>query len=203
MKFFANVICLLLVFPFAAVCWLERRFRSSRDGLFIGFGQMFSLLPGLPGKYLRRAFYHFTLDSCSLRCNLSFGVLFTKRNSRIGDNVYVGNGALIGSVHLCEGAMVGSRCSLLSGSQLHDLNPDGSWGPMEPRNVRQIQVGSGAWLGEGCIVMANIGAGAMVAAGSVVSMPVVAHVMVAGNPARYVKHVFESDQAISDKQSAR
>src|SRR5512144_2870485 len=45
----------------ATTCWAEARLRSGRDEFFLLWGQAFALVPGLPGKYLRRCFYALTL----------------------------------------------------------------------------------------------------------------------------------------------
>lgn len=199
-KTIANLASLVLVLPLAWLCWFEALFRPHRVGMFNGLAECFALLPGLPGRYLRRAFYFYVLDECSLESNLSFGMIFTKRQVVVKRGVYVGLHAIIGSARLEEECLVGSRCSLLSGPQIHQLGDDGKWGPTEMERVAQITVGSGAWLGEGAITMADVGEGAMVSAGAVVSSNVPAHVMVAGNPARFVKSLVETNAAAVERE---
>ena len=51
----------------------------------------------------------------------------------------------------------------------------------------KISVGSGAWLGNGALIMADIGEGCVVGAGSVVTKNCDPFWVYAGNPARPVK----------------
>lgn len=85
--------------------------------------------------------------------------------------------------------MIGSRASILSGPDLHDVDSDGNWTAADLSKIRQIVVGHHAWIGEGAIVIADVGERAMVAAGAVVSSPVPPGVVVAGNPARFVRRI--------------
>ena len=86
-----------------------------------------------------------------------------------------------------EGCLIGSRASILSGGGLHSLGASGRWLPADMTKMVQIEIGAGAWIGEGAIIIANLGPGAMAAAGSVVAAPVPARVVVAGNPARMIR----------------
>ncbi len=151
-----------------------------------------SLVPGRIGVYLRRAFYHLTLEHCAMDCTISFGAFFSRRSARVDSGVYIGAYAIIGAVWLERDCLVGSRASLLSGGQLHAFR-NGKWGPTDFSQETQIRIGEGAWLGEGVIVMADVGPGALVAAGSVVSSAVKPHVVVAGNPARFVRTLESSE----------
>ena len=189
LKAAVNGVALLLVTPFALTCWLEARAGLGHEGVFAFWSHVFSLLPGPPGMALRRAYYRLTLDRCSAHCFIGFGALFSHRQAVVEDGVYVGPYALIGSARLRKGCLIGSRASLLSGGELHELDADGQWTPFDPSRLRQIEIGEQAWMGEGCIVMADIGGGSAIAAGTVVSTPVPAGVAVAGNPARFVRRL--------------
>ena len=96
--------------------------------------------------------------------------------------------------HLGEGCLIGSRVSLLSGTEQHALDEQGRWGPCDQTRLKQIKIGDYAWIGEGAIVMANIGAGSMVAAGAVVEQDTRAGILVAGNPSRFVRKLREEPQ---------
>jgi virginiamycin A acetyltransferase len=188
LKRVADVIALLLASPAGALCALERWLSPASESVFLFFVHLVALLPGVPGLYLRRAFYKLALDRCDLDCYIGFGAQFTHRDSVVEHGVYVGSLALIGSAHLREGTLIGSRASLLSGTSLHDFR-DGRWTPFDRGQIRQVQIGPHAFVGEGAIVMADVGPGAMVAAGAVVANMVPAGVAVAGNPARFVRHL--------------
>jgi acetyltransferase-like isoleucine patch superfamily enzyme len=106
----------------------------------------------------------------------------------IENNVYIGNYCSIGSAHIGENSLIGSRSSLLSGSGQHIHNDEtGTWGAFSTDNIKQIQIGKNVWLGEAAIVMADIGEGCQIAAGTVISNNTKSYVMLAGNPARFVK----------------
>ena len=55
---------LLVALAPAASCWVKWRF-SDRDDLFLFWAQLFALVPGLAGKFLRRGYYRLTLKACS------------------------------------------------------------------------------------------------------------------------------------------
>src|SRR5512133_3956818 len=76
------------------------------------FAQAFSLLPGLPGDYLRIAFYTLTLAGCSFSSRVSFGSFFAHPESRLGPNVYIGSYCVIGM------AEIGARSQIASGVQI-------------------------------------------------------------------------------------
>jgi acetyltransferase-like isoleucine patch superfamily enzyme len=148
-----------------------------------------ALLPGAPGRFLRRAFYRWTLDGCAEDVTIEFGAIFSRRSVILSKGVYVGAYALVGSARIGEGTLIGSRVSVLSGGQQHTLLPSGRWSHTDASRLTQIEIGRDNWIGEGAIVLANTGNGCMVAAGSVVSSAVPGHVMVAGNPGRFVRHL--------------
>jgi virginiamycin A acetyltransferase len=160
--------CFLMVMaPLAILCALEAK--RGGETLFTMLAQGCALVPGLPGVFLRRAFYRLTLEACGESFFIGFGAWLAHRAARIDEDVYIGAFAVLGSCHLGRGARIGTRCSIVSGGRLH--------------------IGEYARLGESSIVLANVGASAMVAAGAVVSAAVPPSVVVAGNPARFVRCV--------------
>ena len=90
---------------------------------------------------------------------------------------------------LRRGCLIGSRAGIISGSALHDLDASGRRKPTDLSQLRQVEIGEDAWIGEGALVMADVGRRATVAAGSVVSSAVLGGVVVAGNPARFIRHI--------------
>jgi len=160
--------CFLMVMaPFAILCALEAK--RGGETLFTMLAQGCALVPGLPGVFLRRAFYRLTLEACGESFFIGFGAWLTHRAARIDEGVYIGSFAVLGACHLGRGSRIGTRCSIVSGGRLH--------------------IGEYATLGESSVVLANVGASATVAAGAVVSAAVPPSVVVAGNPARFVRCV--------------
>jgi acetyltransferase-like isoleucine patch superfamily enzyme len=188
-------VALVLVSPAGFLCWLECRLSPDAESVFNFFAQWYALLPGLPGVYLRRAFFQMTLDRCSSACYIGFGSLFTHRQVEVEERVYIGQYTLIGCANLRAGSLIGSQSSLLSGPALHEWDSWAGWLPTNTNNRRRLEIGPACWIGERAVVMADVGAGAMVAAGSVVSSAVAAGVVVAGNPARFVRRMPVREEA--------
>jgi hypothetical protein len=61
LKRVANALSLIVAAPAAAACWLETRTTDRGEAMFGFWAQLFALLPGRPGMYLRRGFYRLTL----------------------------------------------------------------------------------------------------------------------------------------------
>jgi virginiamycin A acetyltransferase len=171
------------------MCWIERKAGAHAEALFSFWAHCFAMLPGHPGLYLRRAFYQLTLDYCSSNCFIGFGTLFSHRNAIVNHSVYIGCYSLLGSVRIGEGALIGSRVSLLSGTELHELDAEGRWTATDLSKLRQVVIGRHVWIGEGAIIMAGIGDGSCAASGSIVSATVPSGILVAGNPARFVRNL--------------
>ena len=189
-KFILNKLSQLLSLPFAATCWLESLLSKESEVIFTFWSNLFALVPGLPGAFLRRGYYSLTLDRCSMNCHIGFGSMFTHRSSSVEDNVYLGNYCTIGSALLGKNSLIGSRSSLLSGSQQHKHNDEtGEWEAFSADNIRQITVGPNVWIGEGAIIMANIGEGCQIAAGAVITNDTKSFIVLAGNPARFIKNL--------------
>jgi virginiamycin A acetyltransferase len=185
-KNLVNGIASILVAPCAATVAIASRL-GDRSEMFNMWAHVFALAPGLPGMYLRRAFYRWTLEACAADCFIGFGAIFTHRLVTVEQGAYIGPYALIGAATLRRGCLIGSRSSIVSGRNLHELQADGTWGPAKPGNLRPVEVGEHSWIGEASTLVADIGRGALVGAGSVVASPVPPGVMVAGNPARFVR----------------
>lgn len=183
-----NLAAIALAAMPAVLCWLENHF-SSQDYLFHFWSQAFACAPGLPGKYLRRAFYYLTLRSCSLTCEIEFMACLNHRGAALGRNVYVGAGAMIGMVTVGEGCLIGTRASILNGSRQHEFNAEGRLTACDRHALPRVHIGAHTWVGEAAIIMADVGDHCIVAAGSVVASPVPAGSIVGGNPVRFVGKV--------------
>jgi virginiamycin A acetyltransferase len=184
--------CLALVAPCAWACALERKLTRG-DVAFTFWAQAFALVPGLPGVFLRRAFYRLTLDECARSFFVGFGAIFSHRRVVVGEDAYIGPYAIVGSSKLGRGCLIGSRSSIVSGGALHVLDSENRWTPADMTRLQQVEIGEYAWLGEACLVMADVGRAAMVAAGSVASSRVPPGVVVAGNPARFVRRLIADE----------
>ena len=90
--------------------------------------------------------------------------------------------AVVGAVRVGRDVRLATRVSAMSGRHHHGSASGGVSDEFHDDGV--VDVGDGAWVGEGAIVMANVGRRSIVGAGSVVTRDVPDDVAVAGNPAR-------------------
>jgi virginiamycin A acetyltransferase len=194
-KITLNRLCQFIILPLAIPCKLEEWFFSRHtETVFHTCTHLVALLPGLPGVFLRRAFYSLTLESCSLDSHIGFGTLFTHRSVTVKEHVYIGNYSMIGSAYLGEHCLIGSRVSILSGKTQHVLDENGMWTPFSPEKMTRVSLPRNVWVGEGAIIMADVGEGSMVGAGAVSTSNVRSYIIVTGNPARFVRKLQDKSQ---------
>ena len=118
-------------------------------------------------------------------CTVGKGV-YIDAGVRIGDRVKIQNGANIyRHATLGDGAFVGPGVCLTNDRFPRAVMPDGTLKTDNNWEVGHTEVGEGAALGAGSIILPDtvIGAWAMVGSGSVVTRDVPAHGVVYGNPA--------------------
>src|SRR5262245_18792675 len=158
-----------------------------RDRAIEGSMQTLSLVPGIAGQYLRRAFLARTLASFHWTATIEFGTLFSSASARLDENVYVGPRCHLGRVHLERDVLVGAGVHIPSGSATHGIDESSRPIREQERPKGLVTVGAGTWIGSGAVVMADVGHDSVVGAGSVVTQPIPALVVVAGVPARILR----------------
>ena len=186
----ADAVCLAVVALPAGLCRFEALF-SDRGDLFVLFGQGISLVPGLPGNWLRRAFGRLTLDGCAADCEIGFLSWFSSRHARVGARVYIGPLSVIGDAEIGEGSLIATRVSILSGKNQHAHGADGRLIPFSRDRATLVTIGRDTWIGEGAIIMADVGDHCIVASGAVVTAPVAGGQLVGGNPARVIRALLD------------
>ncbi len=169
-----------LVFPFIILTWLEEVF-SKGEMLFSFFGHLLSLVPGLPGSYLRSAFYYATLRKCAWNFHIGFGSFFPHRGTEIGSNVTIGAYCIIGIATIGAETIIASRCSIPSGKTQHFDNEGKMTRKFTPSRV---VIGKNVWIGEGSIIMDDVGDDTIIGAGSVLAQKAPSSCLMAGVPAR-------------------
>ena len=175
-----------MVFPAACLAGFGR-WRES----YIFFAHTMALIPGIPGSYLRVAYYWFTLERVGSDCHLGFGTFFAQSRSSLGNRVGIGPYCVLGQVDIGDGTLLAASVQILSGARQHLRDEQGHLTD-EGRSFRRISIGAHCWLGAGAIVLADIGEKATVSPGSVVSQSVPANAVVSGNPARNFSSVLKT-----------
>jgi virginiamycin A acetyltransferase len=153
----------------------------------VGSSQMLSLVPGLTGQYLRRAFLARVLrGGCASSAAIEFGTLFSQVDSQIDDHVYIGPKCHLGHVHLERGVLLAAGVHVPSGPYTHGMDPSA---PIhdQPGSLRRVCIGAGSWIGSNAVVLADVGRDTIVGAGAVVTRPLPDRVIAAGVPATIVK----------------
>lgn len=163
-----------------------------KDRALEGSSQWLSLLPGLGGVFLRRAFLGVVLRRCHRSAEVSFGTLFSQTGALIDEDVYVGPRCHLGLVHLEKNVLIAAGVHIPSGGQTHHFS-DPSQPIREQGGTRtMVTIGEGAWIGSAAIVLASVGKGSIIAAGAVVTKPIPDFVIAAGVPARVLRSRLES-----------
>jgi len=187
LKTIANLIAAVLVLPlvigYHVACVLLTAERA-----FPGFSQLVSLVPGLSGAYLRRAFYRWVLPSCGTDCWISFGTVFSHRSASLGHRTYVGVGCMLGDVTLEDDVLLGSHVSIINGNRQHGIERLDLPIREQPGEYPRVTIGCDTWIGDRSIVMANVGKHCVIGAGSVVTKPIPDYAIAFGNPARIVRY---------------
>ena len=178
---------LILVVP-AWVSFQVRRMLIGGDRALLGSTQAFSLVPGLSGQYLRRAFLWLTLDRCATSATVEFGTIFSRCDARLDDNVYVGPGCHLGSVILERDVLLAAGVHIPSGPNTHGTTDLSRPIREQAGTLRTIRIGEGTWIGSSAVILQDVGPHSVVAAGAVVTEPIPGRVVAGGVPARVLKH---------------
>jgi virginiamycin A acetyltransferase len=177
-KIAAQGLSLLIALPFAALTVFGRV-----SSIFQGIGQLVALVPGLPGDYLRVAFYYLTLRNCSLQSRVSFGTLFSRSSASVGKGVYIGAYCTLGACEIGERTQIASHVQILSGRHQHKRGTDHRIMGATSDDFTSVTIGADCWIGAAAIVMADVGAQTTIGAGAIVTRAVPSNVVAVGNPA--------------------
>jgi acetyltransferase-like isoleucine patch superfamily enzyme len=186
---------LLVVLPAVLLYRLSASIVTA-EKVFPGFSQFFSLIPGLTGIYLRRAFYRHVLPRCGHDVCICFGTVFSHCTAELGDRVYIGVGCMIGDATLEDDVLVGSYVSIINGRRQHGIERLDIPVREHPGEYRRILVGRDSWIGDRSLVTASIGHQAVVGAASVVLSVVPDKSVVAGSPCKVIR--FRDRKSTSD-----
>lgn len=172
-------VAFVMIIPAALLC------AFGRIGILYNvFAQLYALAPGIPGDYLRIAFYKLTLQECSLDSRVSFGAFFAHPEAKLGARVYIGSYCVLGRVKIGPRTQIATGVQVLSGRHQHTRDADGRISGSEQGSFMAVEIGADCWIGAAAIVMADIGDNTTIGAGSVVTKPIPANSTAVGNPAR-------------------
>ena len=174
----------IVILP-AILVKIEKKFTTS-ERIFQLWVDIFALFPGLPGSIVRSVFYKLVLSDCSLDVKISAYVSIAHREIYLSPGVIITSYTSVGRCSIGKGTGIGSGCHIISGKKEHNVTSDGVDFTV-PLKGSSIKIGERVWIGDGCIIMADIGDGAIIGAGSVVTKPVPEYCVVAGNPAKVLK----------------
>jgi virginiamycin A acetyltransferase len=181
-----NSIAVALVLPAVGAYRLSALMIGSEKA-FPGWSQAFSLLPGLSGQYLRRAFYSLVLDRCGEGTCITFGTIFSHATASVGRNVYIGANCSIGSVSIEDDVLIASNVSIMNGSSQHGIERLDIPIRDQPGEFMPVTIGEGSWIGERATVAADVGKHCVIGAGAVVTKPIPDYAIALGVPARVVR----------------
>jgi virginiamycin A acetyltransferase len=186
LKAAARAIATVAVAP-SLVSYTFRAALMDENRALAGSAQAWSLVPGLCGQYLRRAFLaRVLLGGCAPSAAIEFGTLFSQVGSRIDENVYVGPRCHLGHVHLERNVLLAAGVHIPSGPYTHGTDLSA---PIhgQPGQLRLVRIGAGSWIGSNAVILADVGCDTIVGAGAVVTHPLPDRVIAAGVPARIVR----------------
>lgn len=177
-------ISLVLVLPLALLSGFGRI-----EPVYLIGAQIYALLPGLIGDYLRVAYCRLTLEECALDSRIQFGSFFVHPQAKVARGVYIGCYCVLGCTSIGERTQIASGVQILSGRRQHDRDDDGQILGGDRHRFQSVSIGADCWIGAGAIVMADVGAGTTIGAGSIVAKPIPPGSVAVGNPARVIRTV--------------
>lgn len=182
LKSVVTAIFLALAFPLALLSAFGRV-----EWIYLIGAQYCALAPGLPGDYLRIAYYRWTLEHCALESRIQFGSFFAHPQAVVGRGVYIGSYCVLGRTKIGDRTQIASSVQILSGRRQHPRGPDGRIQGAEQGTFETVSIGPDCWIGAGAIVMADVGQGTTIGAGSVVTRAMPPGCVAVGNPARVIR----------------
>lgn len=160
---------------------------APRDKLVAGHSQLLSLMPGLPGNFLRKAALRFMITHCDKDSQISFGVLLSQQDTEIEAGVYIGPQCNIGKCRIEKNCLLGSAVHIMSGKKQHAFEDLDTPIREQGGQFEKVVIGEDTWIGNGALIMANVGKKCIIGAGSVVTQDVEDYSIVGGNPAKVIK----------------
>jgi len=182
----------IFAFPFALLSCIEKYTFNLRICFSLG-AHAVALFPGIPGNFIRTAYYMMTLSKCSPTAIISFGSYFSDRRARIYNNAGMGAYCVIGYADIQEGTRIASHVSIISGLHEHGNSSGQGAAGFDEGKREKVTIGKNCWIGERAVVGANVGDDSIVGLGAVVINDVPSGSMVMGNPGRLLPRTKKAD----------
>lgn len=177
--------CRIVAAPAVLACRLQSAVLGE-VGAFAGWSQLFSLLPGISGEYLRHAFYSLAAGQCEDGVCIGFGTIGSHPGLRMGRSVYIGNYCSLGDVTIEQDVLIASHVSVMNGCRQHGTSRLDIPIREQPGELEPVTIGEGSWIGERATVAADVGRHCIVGAGSLVLNPIPDYAIAVGSPARVI-----------------
>jgi len=177
---------MLLVLP-SVVSWRLRSLVIGPDRALEASSQFWAIVPGLTGKYMRRAFLCHTLSFCARSATIEFGTLFSSASASIGERAYIGPRCHLGWAMIEHDVMIAAGVHVPSGAHTHGMAELSVAMRDQPARKSPVRIGAGTWIGSAAVVMADVGIDTVVGAGAVVTKPIAGRVIAGGVPARVLR----------------
>ena len=180
-----NGIVFILVSPLIIFHFFMRTI--TKNGVFLFCVQLLSLIPGKLGSYCRVAFNRAAMTYCHPEIVIGFATLFSQADTEINQGVYIGPQCNIGMCKLGKNTLIASGVHIMSGNNQHSFEDLSTPIQQQQGSYQKIEIGEDSWVGNGCLVMANIGKKCIIGAGSFVIKDIPDYSIAVGNPARVIK----------------
>jgi len=160
---------------------------AGRDRAFEGAMQGLARSPGMRGVYLRCAFLRCVLSECHPTVTVSYGVLMSKTDAALGENVYVGANCSLGLVTIEPNVLLADGVRIPSGGRTHNIADPATPIREQGSTLTRVRIGRGTWIGSSAVILADVGANCVIGAGSVVTKPIPDNAVAVGVPARVIR----------------
>jgi acetyltransferase-like isoleucine patch superfamily enzyme len=185
-KAWCNGVAFVLVLPAYALYCFGVFLLGGPLRAFPGWSQLFCLVPGIAGVYLRRAFYRLVLPRFGADSWLGFGTVFSHATAEVGSGVSTGVFCALGDVTLEDDVLLGSHVSVINGGAQHGIGRLDVPMREQPGRYPRVTIGRDSWVGERAVILADVGRHCVIGAGAVVTRPIPDFAIAVGVPARVV-----------------
>lgn len=139
------------------------------------------------GYKIRYSFYKKSFLELGTNTSFPFGVIFTNKNIRVGNNVRFGPFNNVANVNFGNNIVIAQNVSFLSGSNQHGYNRLDI--PMidQPGNLEIININDDVWIGANAVITESINKGSIIGSLAMVNKKFPEYSILGGVPAKIIK----------------